>query len=194
MELSYNINWTSLGSDKPTNTSSPKKKILDLFSETYSRLEKGDKHETPLEILERSQRSLMKTRATCDPEERQASVQKKIERNLGRERTGEKANFCENVKQANPLAQEFDVLARRWRHETFAISSLTKIYMHPSYQRIIAMGKDGLPLVLNALRENQGNWFYALKYMAGEDVSEGIKNFEDAKAAWIEWGYAHNYI
>jgi hypothetical protein len=30
--------------------------------------------------------------------------------------------------------------------------------------------------------------------MAGKDVAAGIKNFEDAKAAWLEWGYSNNYI
>ena len=55
-------------------------------------------------------------------------------------------------------------------------------------------GKEGLPLVLRELQNSNDNWFYALKFMAGEDAAAGIENFDDAKAAWLEWGYKHNYI
>jgi hypothetical protein len=92
------------------------------------------------------------------------------------------------------LAREFRALVKQWKEETFFLSSLSKIFTHPAYQRIIAMGTNGLPLVLGELQNNQGNWFYALKYMAGKDVAEGIDNFEDARAAWLEWGHNNNYF
>ena len=59
------------------------------------------------------------------------------------------------------------------------------------------MGTAGIPLVLGELQKNSGRWFYALKFMAGEkgkDVAAGINNYEDARAAWLEWGYKNNYI
>ncbi len=92
------------------------------------------------------------------------------------------------------LAKEFHALVERWKRETFSLSSLTKIYAHPAYQRIMAMGVAGIPLVLKELQKDQGHWFYALKFMAGNNVSDGMTNFEDAKAAWLEWGYKNNYI
>ncbi|MGA9408422.1 MAG: hypothetical protein WBW71_14905 [Bacteroidota bacterium] len=91
------------------------------------------------------------------------------------------------------LAKEFPKLVTQWREETFHLSSLTKIYAHPAYQRIMAMGTDGLSLVLSELQKKPDRWFYALKFMAGEDVAAGMKN-EDARAAWLEWGYKNNYI
>jgi len=96
--------------------------------------------------------------------------------------------------KTQPLRAEFDSLVKQWKEETFPLSSLTKKYAHPAYQRIMAMGSSGIPLVLNELQKNNGRWFYALKFMAGKNVSEGIDNFEDAKAAWLEWGYKNNYI
>jgi len=95
------------------------------------------------------------------------------------------------------LKAEFNKLIAQWREETFSISSLTKIYAHPAYQRIMAMGTAGLPFVLRELQNNQGHWFYALKFMAGEDgkdIAAGLNNYEDARAAWLEWGYNNNYI
>jgi hypothetical protein len=95
---------------------------------------------------------------------------------------------------AEELAKEFHALVQRWKEETSFLSSLSKVFAHPAYQRIMALGTRGLPLVLGELRKNQGNWFYALKYMAGKDVAEGIDNLENARAAWLEWGYKNNYI
>lgn len=92
------------------------------------------------------------------------------------------------------LKAEFDLLVNKWKEETFFYSSLTKQFSHPAYTRIIAMGKPALPLVLKELQNSNDNWFYALKFMAGEDVSAGIKTYEEAKSAWLEWGYRHNYI
>jgi hypothetical protein len=92
------------------------------------------------------------------------------------------------------LTEEFPKLVNQWKEETACVSSLTKIYAHPAYQRIMAMGEQGIPYVLKELQKNQGHWFYALKFMAGINISCGMDNFEDAKAAWLEWGYKNNYI
>ena len=44
------------------------------------------------------------------------------------------------------LEKEFRALVNKWNEETFFHSSLTKVFTHPAYQRIMAMGKAGLPL------------------------------------------------
>ena len=92
------------------------------------------------------------------------------------------------------FAEEFAALVKQWKDEIFFHSSNTKIFTHPAYQRIIAMGIAGLPLVLRELRDNPDRWFYALRYMAGTDIAAGMKNAEDARTAWLEWGYKNNYI
>ena len=103
-------------------------------------------------------------------------------------------SFPKTKTSAKSLEIEFNELAAKWKQETMAVSSLTKIYAHPAYQRIMAMGEDGLPFVLKELQKNTDHWFYALKFMAGKNISEGITNIEDAKAAWLEWGYKNNHI
>lgn len=108
-----------------------------------------------------------------------------------------KKRYAENTKAKiaqGSLAAEFEKLVVQWKEDTFAVSSLTKKYNHPAYIRIMAMGKDGIRLVLQELQRSGGRWFYALKFMAGENVSEGMDNFEDAKAAWLEWGLKNHYL
>src|SRR6266496_3916891 len=83
------------------------------------------------------------------------------------------------------LKQEFERLAAKWKEETAFHSSLSIKYTHPAYQRIIGMGLMGLPLVLRDLERNPERWFYALKFMAGEDPAEGVEGLEPARQAWL---------
>jgi len=89
---------------------------------------------------------------------------------------------------------EFEKLAAQWKKETFLHSSLSVIYTHPAYQRIIGMGRAALPLVLRDLEKNPERWFYALKFITGEDAAEGVQGFEAARESWINWGRRHNYL
>lgn len=96
-----------------------------------------------------------------------------------------------------PLESEFDRLAKQWRKETGFHSSLSKKFMHPAYQRIMAMGERALPLILRELQQRPAHWFYALQFIAGEkgkDVAQGVYDLEEVRSAWLQWGYEHNYI
>jgi len=86
------------------------------------------------------------------------------------------------------LKMEFERLSRKWKEETFFQSSLSALYTHPAYQRIIGMGRPALPFVLRDLEQSPVRWFYALRFMAGKDVARGIEDFETARKTWLNWG------
>ena len=77
-----------------------------------------------------------------------------------------------------------------WLNQTGAISSIDSLVANPSYQKIIKLGWDAVPLMLNDLRENKGFWFPALHAITG------IRPFDPADAgngqrmteAWLSWG------
>lgn len=92
------------------------------------------------------------------------------------------------------LANEFNTLARKWKRETGFHSSLSEKFMHPSYQRIMAIGKPVLRYILRDLQLTSAHWFHALRYIANEDVAVGCKTVGEARTAWIEWGYNNGYI
>jgi hypothetical protein len=97
---------------------------------------------------------------------------------------------------ATNIASEFQTLASEWRKDTGFHSSLAKKFMHPAYQRIMAIGKPALPFILRDLRETSDHWFYALRYIVGKDIGAeaNASTTEEATKAWLEWGYKHNYI
>ncbi len=89
---------------------------------------------------------------------------------------------------------QFDQWVGAWKRDTRYTSSMTRIVLHPSYQAIIGMGKEALPLILEELRQHGGHWFWALHAITQEDpVPEGA-NYEIAAQAWLVWGLARRYI
>ena len=66
--------------------------------------------------------------------------------------------------------------------------------MHPTYQRIIGMGKDVLPLIFRELQEHGGHWIWALRSITGVDAALPDHNFTQAREAWVEWDRQHGYI
>lgn len=73
-------------------------------------------------------------------------------------------------------------------------SSLSKKFMHPAYQTIMAMGKDALPFILALLQKAPGHWFYALRFIARKDVAESANTFAEAREMWLNWGKENRLI
>ena len=86
--------------------------------------------------------------------------------------------------------QEFELHADKWMRETAHISSITKQILHPSYQRIMAMGTPVLPYILRALRDRPLFWFHALTHIVGEDIASAIEpgDIRGMQHAWLRWG------
>src|SRR5437899_5923911 len=68
-------------------------------------------------------------------------------------------------------AIEFQRRASEWNKDTLGVSSLSEMFMHPAYQRIMAMGEAALPFISRDLQQSGGHWFHALRYIAGEDIA-----------------------
>jgi hypothetical protein len=85
-------------------------------------------------------------------------------------------------------------LADKWRKDTHFISVLRRKFLHPSYQQIIGMGRDAIPLILKELDERPADWFWALNAITREDPVPEHADFDQAVAAWLNWGREHHYL
>lgn len=65
--------------------------------------------------------------------------------------------------------RRFNDLAEKWVAETAHLSAMSSIVLHRSYQEIIGLGRDVLPLILRRLSADPNHWFWALRAIAGED-------------------------
>jgi hypothetical protein len=125
------------------------------------------------------------------------------------ERKGRKINGAATVlnnepERAGNAAIEnrrlFQRLVAAWHDERSVNSSLmTEMAVCPSYQQIIGMGRDALPLILERLideGEEPDHWFWALKSIARADpvAEEDRGDIVMMAEAWLRWGEDKGYV
>lgn len=98
------------------------------------------------------------------------------------------------VAVSSVLALEFKAHAEKWRKDTQHTSSVTKMITHPSYRRIMGMGRDALPLILRELKDRPDHWLIALNAITGEDPAPADSKFNEAVDAWLAWGEEKGYL
>lgn len=88
------------------------------------------------------------------------------------------------------LRERFARHAARWKEQSRYLSNPAQIAMLPDYQRIIGLGPAALPLILDELQREPGQWFWALQAIA--DVNpvppEAAGTVRLMAAAWLDWG------
>ena len=93
------------------------------------------------------------------------------------------------------LSQRFAALAMQWKNETGHLSNITKKCTHPSYQQIIGMGRDAVPLILQDLKHSKADWFWALTAITGANPipEESAGHINQMTEAWLQWAKAEGY-
>ena len=97
---------------------------------------------------------------------------------------------------AETIEDKFHRLADRWREESQLMSSSGAMARLESYQSIIRMGGDAIPLILRELEREPNHWFIALETLTGTNPvpneDRGIIN--RMADAWLRWGREHRHI
>ena len=116
---------------------------------------------------------------------------------IGRlERTGVPSRYapsvsrpCRYVRTRREIHRQFARLASDWRAETAHESLERDKVAHPLYLRIVALGWDAVPFLVQELQSRPDCWFLALESITGADpVSRvGAKGIEQAAEVWISW-------
>ena len=99
--------------------------------------------------------------------------------------------MCEN----SIYAQNFNRLADIWEQETKYLSNVSDMSAHFAYQKIIKMGYEAIPLILERLAEKPGHWFYALAIITDENPvdKDDSGDFYAMTTAWLNWGKEQGY-
>lgn len=107
-----------------------------------------------------------------------------------------KHSFTQASVPDDGLAIKFEQLATQWKEETMFLSSITDKAIHPYYQRIIGLGPDVIPLILDSLRKKGGHWYWALQSITGENpvLPEHYGDISNMKNDWVMWGIRKGYI
>jgi hypothetical protein len=88
------------------------------------------------------------------------------------------------------LRKRFNGLAKTWLKESRNMSSVTQKAMLPAYQQIIGLGSVAVPLILERLKEEPNQWFWALRAItrANPVPEEHVGRVQDMADDWIRWG------
>jgi hypothetical protein len=95
--------------------------------------------------------------------------------------------------QAQPAPEvrdRFRRLAAEWKQQSRYLSNTAQMAMLKPYQRIIGMGWPAVPLILDELRREPDQWFWALEAITEEnpvppDAAGHVRRSADS---WVEWG------
>ncbi len=81
-------------------------------------------------------------------------------------------------------------LSAEWKERSKFLSNTAQMAMLQPYQRIIGMGPPAVPLILQELRREPDQWFWALESItdANPVTSEIAGNVDQMAQAWIRWG------
>lgn len=99
------------------------------------------------------------------------------------------------ITEQKGIEAYFKFLVSKWKAETQLQSSVKIMIEHPAYQKIIALGKEAIPLLLNELSKNPNHWFVALKRISNEDPvnKEDRGNIKKMVKSWLNWGREQGY-
>lgn len=94
------------------------------------------------------------------------------------------------AEYAPSIEERFREQADKWDNETRHLSSPTQKMMHPSYQAILGMGHDVVPLLLHDLQQNRREWFWALSYLTHDNPinRKDAGKMDKMIKAWVNWG------
>lgn len=94
------------------------------------------------------------------------------------------------------ISERFRRLASEWKEQSRYLSNTAQMAMLKSYQRIIGMGWPAVPLILEEMRREPDQWFWALEAIADENPvpPEAAEDVSLMTQAWIEWGIAQGLL
>ena len=87
------------------------------------------------------------------------------------------------------ILERFDYLKKRWIAETRILSNPRLKYNNENYQEIIKLDSYILPYLIDDLRENDYDWFFALREITNDDpIKKGHEGYYDLmKQDWLDW-------
>jgi hypothetical protein len=88
------------------------------------------------------------------------------------------------------IPERFRRLASEWKEQSRYLSNTAQMAMLKPYQRIIGMGWSVVPLLLEELKREPDQWFWALEAIIGENPvpPEAAGNVRSMARAWVDWG------
>ena len=88
------------------------------------------------------------------------------------------------------VSERFHRLAAEWKAQSRFLSNSAQMAMLRPYQQIIGTGPAVVPLILDELRREPDQWFWAMKSIREQNTvpPEGVAKVRRLAEAWVTWG------
>lgn len=88
------------------------------------------------------------------------------------------------------VRDRFRRLAAEWKEQSRYLSNTAQMAMLKPYQRIIGMGWPAVPLILEELRRDPDQWFWALEAITEDNPvpPDAAGHVRRSAEAWVAWG------
>lgn len=90
-------------------------------------------------------------------------------------------SYFENEEDDQTMFQRY---LENWKSQTQFLSSVPKITSHPAFKKIIDMGGNAVPLILNEIERQPSNLVWALNAILHKKTGEGMSVTQACKQ-WI---------
>jgi hypothetical protein len=94
------------------------------------------------------------------------------------------------TEEGRSVSERFNRLATEWKEQSRFLSNTAQMAMLRPYQRIIGMGPSVVPLILEELRREPDQWFWALEAITELNPvpPEAMGKVRQMAQAWVRWG------
>jgi hypothetical protein len=92
--------------------------------------------------------------------------------------------------------ERFQRLAGEWKQKSRFLSNTAQMALLRPYQAIIGMGMPVVPLILEELKREPDQWYWALEAITEENPvpADALGNARRTAQAWIEWGRSRGLV
>jgi hypothetical protein len=92
--------------------------------------------------------------------------------------------------------ERFQRLATAWKEQSQFLSNTAQMAMLKPYQRIVGMGWPAIPLILEELRREPDQWFWALEAITEENPvpTATAGRVRESAECWLKWGRERGII
>lgn len=94
------------------------------------------------------------------------------------------------------IAEQFQLLARDWSSDTAHLSNLGEAAEHHSHQKIVELGEEVIPLILEDYKKGERWWAITLEQITGINLTteEIAGRYDEIRDVWLNWGVENGYI
>ncbi len=101
------------------------------------------------------------------------------------------------IKRRPAVRRRFNQLVAEWNAQRNRLSSFPEEWsMCMAYQKIIGMGLEAVPLILEQLKRSSAHWFWALNAITDHNPvkAENEGNLAGMTSDWLAWGVENGYV